>query len=219
MLAVVLATSLNAEALMAQVAAHAKALESVQQERQLTYTKELTGDEHKVWRVWWDATGHHEQLVQVGVTAITTSAEESKDLDLATMIETRFHFTGLTELPDGYVAVSFVPKTPKELKADGFGPLDDDEAELIVGHVAGQVIIDPTGLWIVRISGSLVAPFNKNFFARIKSIEATYTQKLFEGIPVLSNSVVEVHYTAFGIGGTSHKQYLYHDYQFPVPTP
>jgi hypothetical protein len=216
-----------AEMLMSHVATIAQASAIVRQERQLTYTKKLNDGTNKEWEGWWNGYGNNQRLIRVNGRQINATAEPSKDLDLARLMRSRFHFR-MASTPeitgqecDGRrcFVVKFEPKDASELTDTDY--LKDKKAEMIIGHLSGTAYIDAEHLYLVRIEGHLRTPFNRSTFVRIKNIEVVYRQRWSEelDIPIMTSSDINVRYSAFGIPGTEHLVYTYTNFRFTYPTP
>jgi hypothetical protein len=225
MLALVLAMTIDAETLMTHVATIAEATVTIRKERQLSYTKKLIGDETKVWEASWKSTGLMERLISVDGHAVHKTLEPSKDMDFPSIMRSRFHFA-MADPPEQNgpecneqpcYAVTFWPKTADELTpADR---LNDPDAELLVGHLAGTVYVDQEHLYLIRIIGHLsdAGPFKKGSVTWIKGISVDYRQELFQDIPVLTDSNVQISATFLGFPAGDHRVYEYRNYCFAYP--
>lgn len=230
MLALVLAATIDAQALMAHVATIADATMTIRQERQLTYFKILTkDDETKEWVGWWDGTGQHDQLIKVDGRRVRRAPEPSTDLDLSEIMRTRFDFT-MADPPETTgpecdhrpcYAVNFTLKSAEDRAK--LPKLGDPKAEMIVNNLTGTLYVDQEHLFLVHIRGREAGSFNHpNGLATIKQIKLDYHQKLFGIIPVLEWSKIDVQYTVSAsllkwISGTDRTHYTYTDYTFAYP--
>lgn len=235
MLALVLAAALDAESLMARVATIADATMKIREERQLTYRKTLVKDkETREWRGWWDDQGHHyDQLVRLNGAATIKDAEPSTDLNLSEIMRTRFTFAMADpaeavcptadrspSLEGRRCHVVLFSLKPTEERAHA-PKLADPKAELILDHLKGKLYVDMEHLFIVHIEGREIGSFgHPNGITTIKKIDLDYHQELFKGIPVLTQSRIDVRYTSLAIfAGTDKTRYTYDEYLFAYPPP
>jgi len=228
MLALVLVAAVDAATVMREVAARADAAALIRQQRHLAYTKNLStendkGDvkETKTWSGWWDDQGNHQRLIQRNGHAVNM-LEPAQDVDLTALMRSRFIFS-MADPPlvygsevcrgrDCYI-IEFEPKADADIAPE---ERLEREQEILVSHLVGTVYVDAHDFFIVCVQGRQSSGF-KHSVANFNEVSVVYRQHLFQGVPVITNSIVRVSYSVLLWNKFERRVYEYSDYQFVLP--